>query len=97
MQFWMEVIRSALETDVVILDTPPCLMVTDSSVLAATAQAEVLLIIDCGRTRHRSAQKPKEQFTHFGVTVRGLILNRINPLEEVSNTTTATVIITKQP
>ncbi len=82
MQFWMDVFRTSPEIDVVILDTPPCLLATDSSVLAATSKADVLMVVDSGRTRRGAAQRAKEQFTQLGLTVRGVILNRVNPREE---------------
>ncbi|NDJ59854.1 MAG: polysaccharide biosynthesis tyrosine autokinase, partial [Chloroflexi bacterium] len=82
MERWIDAFRRSSNIDVVLIDTPPCLLVADSSVLAATARADVLLVIDCGRTRRVAAIKAKEQFAHLGVEIKGVVVNRINPREE---------------
>lgn len=82
MQRWVDAFYAATNVDVILFDTPPCLMVADSSVLAATVKAEVVLVLDCGRTRRGGAIRAKEQFTRLGVTVKGVVVNRINPRDE---------------
>ncbi len=81
-QLWVKMFRNFPEIDVVIFDTPPCLIAADSSVLAATAKAEVVMVIDAGRTRRGAALKAKQQFANLGLPVRGIVLNRINLREE---------------
>jgi capsular exopolysaccharide synthesis family protein len=79
LQRWIEIFRASSDIDVVLIDTPPSLMVADSSVLAATANADVLLVVDCGHTRRGAAKKVKEQFEQLGVGIKGVVLNRISP------------------
>jgi Mrp family chromosome partitioning ATPase/capsular polysaccharide biosynthesis protein len=82
MERWVEVFRSSANIDVVLIDSPPCLLVADSAVLAVTAKAEVLLVVDGGHTRRGAALKAKERFASLGVDIKGVIVNRINPREE---------------
>ena len=79
LQRWIGIFRSSSDIDVVLIDTPPSLMVADSSVLAATANADVLLVVDCGHTRLGAAKKVKEQFEQLGIGIKGVVLNRISP------------------
>jgi non-specific protein-tyrosine kinase len=82
MQLWAGVLRNSPDFDVVLMDTPPCLLLSDSVVLAASTNADVLLILAAGRTRRNSALKAKEQFDQTGSTIKGVILNKVNPREE---------------
>jgi succinoglycan biosynthesis transport protein ExoP len=79
LQRWIGIFRSSSDIDVVLIDTPPSLMVADSSVLAATANADVLLVVDCGHTRMGAARKVKEQFDQLGISIKGVVMNRISP------------------
>jgi polysaccharide biosynthesis transport protein len=81
-QSWVKMFRNFPEIDVVIFDTPPCLIAADSSVLAATSKAEVVMVIDARRTRRGAALKAKQQFTNLGLPIRGVVMNRINLREE---------------
>lgn len=82
MQRWIDTFLTSSNIDVVLIDTPPCLMVADSSVLAATAKGEVLLVLDASKTRRGAAEKAKERFEQLGLQVKGVILNRLNPRDE---------------
>jgi non-specific protein-tyrosine kinase len=82
MQRWIDAFYAATNIDVIVFDTPPCLMVADSAVLAATVKADVVLVLDCGRTRRAGAVHAKEQFVRLGVTMRGVVVNRVNPRDE---------------
>lgn len=82
MERWVETFRASNNIDVVLIDSPPCLLVADSSVLAATAKADVLLVIDSGRTRRGTALRAKDRFVNLGVEIKGVIVNRINPRDE---------------
>jgi capsular exopolysaccharide synthesis family protein len=76
---WIEIFRASSDIDVVLIDTPPSIMVADSAVLAATANASVILVIDAGHTRRSAAIKVKEQFQQLGVKIKGVVVNRIHP------------------
>jgi capsular exopolysaccharide synthesis family protein len=82
MERWIDQMRSSTNIDVIIIDTPPCLLFADSAVLAATAKAEVVLVVDAGHTRRDSALQAKEEFAKLGLEVKGVIVNRINPRDE---------------
>lgn len=82
MQRWVDAFRASSNIDVVLIDTPPCLMVADSSVLAATAKGDVLLVLDASKSRRGAALKAKERFEQLGLEIKGVIINRLNPRDE---------------
>jgi non-specific protein-tyrosine kinase len=82
MKGWIDVFRAVPTIDIVIIDTPPTLAVADSQVLAAATEAEVLLVIDCGKTRRVAAIRAKDAFGNLGIKLKGVIANRVNPREE---------------
>ncbi|MBK8026180.1 MAG: polysaccharide biosynthesis tyrosine autokinase [Chloroflexi bacterium] len=82
MQRWIEAFRAAPNIDVVLIDSPPCLMVADATVLAATAKGDVLVVLDASKTRRGAALKAKERFEQLNLEVKGIILNRLNPRDE---------------
>ena len=46
LQDWMRVFTNMMGVDVVLFDTPPCLMVADSSILTANLHAKVVLVVE---------------------------------------------------
>ena len=82
MQRWISTFRSANNVDVVIIDTPPALLFTDSSIIASVAEADVVLVIDGRRTRRGAALQTKEQFEQLGIKMKGTVMNRLDPSEQ---------------
>ena len=80
---WIDAFRSARDIDVIVIDTPPVLLFGDSAILAGVADADVVLVIDSQHTRIRAAQETKNQLKQLGIDIKGVILNRINPRDEV--------------
>jgi tyrosine-protein kinase Etk/Wzc len=62
------------EYDMVILDSPPLLMASETSALAARADA-VLLVVRAGQTEHEAAQLAIHQLEMVGARVIGAVLN----------------------
>lgn len=60
--------------DMVILDSPPILLVSDAAVLAATADG-VLLVVRAGSTDRGAAQQAMDQLEAVGARVVGAVLN----------------------
>jgi len=75
-------LREIFDVDVVLFDTPPCLVVSDSMLLAANVQANVLLIVEANRSRRSAVLRAKERFTNIHYDVMGAILNNANPRDE---------------
>ncbi len=66
------------EVDVVILDSPPVLTVTDALVLAQLVNG-VLLVIDAGSTRREALLKARDALVHSEGRIFGVALNRLTP------------------
>ena len=79
MQRWARVFASASNVDVVLFDTPPTMVVSDSSVLAATINASVVIVLDANKTRRSAAIRTRQQFANLNVEVQGIVLNSIKP------------------
>lgn len=82
LQRWVDVFRASSDIDVILFDSPPCLLTADSAVLATTARAEVVMVVDCGHTRRGAALRAKEQFDSLAIPIKGVVVNRVNPREE---------------
>jgi capsular exopolysaccharide synthesis family protein len=65
-------------SDVVILDSPPLLAVTDAAVLSAIA-AGTVLVVNCGETRASAAREAAERLGGVGARVLGVVINRLSP------------------
>jgi succinoglycan biosynthesis transport protein ExoP len=74
----MEELLHKLEesADVVILDTPPTLVVADANVLAARADG-VLLIVNTESTRRAAVQRAAEGLRQVGANLLGGVLNMV--------------------
>lgn len=60
----------------VILDSPPILAVTDSSVLGAHADG-VVVVLRSGETEQKAAERAVDQLRRIGVRVFGAVLNEV--------------------
>lgn len=66
----------AQEVDMVLIDTPPVLPVTDAAVLAQGVDG-VLMVMDVGETRREAARQAVESLRQVGANVIGVVLNRV--------------------
>ncbi|HNT74570.1 MAG TPA: polysaccharide biosynthesis tyrosine autokinase [Anaerolineae bacterium] len=64
------------QADVVILDSPPVLAVSDAAVLSTLVDG-VALVMDCGKTRIPAAVQAAERLAGVGGTILGVVLNRV--------------------
>ena len=85
MKRWIDAFRSANNIDIVIIDTPPVLLFADATIVGTITEAEALLVLDSQRARTQAALKAKERLTEVGMEVKGLILNRVNPRDEMGS------------
>jgi len=65
------------KVDWIILDTPPCMVVTDAAVLAKRADG-VLVVARVGSTRRDALKEAVESLEHIGAKVLGVIMNQIS-------------------
>lgn len=69
------------QADMVLIDSPPAVAVTDASVLASQVDG-ITLVVDAGTVRPEIAQRAKELLTHANGRILGVILNRAEIDEE---------------
>jgi succinoglycan biosynthesis transport protein ExoP len=62
--------------ELVILDTPPMLAVTDAGVLASKVDG-VILLIEAKRTSHKAARQAHESIQSVGATILGTALTKV--------------------
>jgi len=63
--------------DVIIIDTPPILSVTDAQIVATQSDG-VVLVIDSGKVKKDVALKAKASLEHVNAKLIGVVLNNIN-------------------
>lgn len=63
--------------DVILLDTPPLLAVTDAAVLAQNVDG-VILVIETGKTRRATAKQALDRLYQVGSTPIGAVLNKVS-------------------
>jgi non-specific protein-tyrosine kinase len=75
----MQSIFTSMRTasDIILVDTPPILAVTDAAVLAPTMDG-VLLVVRPGKTRASALRLTLEQFKQVNANVLGVVLNDID-------------------
>jgi polysaccharide biosynthesis transport protein len=74
MQQWLEYLRQT--HDIVIIDAPPVLVVTDAEVLSHAVDG-VILVAAYGLTRLKAAAVSKQQLDRLGARCVGVVLNRL--------------------
>lgn len=79
MKRWVQEFRSSANVDVILFDTPPALVVADSSVLCSSVDASVVLVLESGQSRRGAVLRAKEQFIQLGIDIKGVVLNAVNP------------------
>ena len=62
--------------DIVLIDSPPVLPVTDAVVLSRQVDA-TLLVVACGRTRRGELQRAAEKLEQVNAPVIGMVLNEM--------------------
>src|SRR5439155_25762665 len=66
-----------LEADMVILDTPPCLPVTDAELLASRVDATVV-VVEAGKSPRDTVKSTMELLGQVRARVIGCVLNKID-------------------
>lgn len=77
LQRWVDRMISVLGVQVILFDTPPCLLVADTSILAARVKADCILVAQAGRTQRSTILRAVRQFEHIGVNIQGIVLNKV--------------------
>jgi capsular exopolysaccharide synthesis family protein len=64
------------QADVVVVDSPPTMALSDAAVLSTQTDA-VLLVVDASKTRREMAKRALESLTQVKARVAGVVLNRL--------------------
>ena len=64
--------------DIVVLDSPPCVTVTDAVVLSRWVDG-VILVMDQKNTSRQGVQRARENLQAVGAKILGAVINRIDP------------------
>ena len=75
-QQWLNCLTQRLAPDVILFDTPPCLVVNDACSLAARTNSSAILVVHAGRARISSVKRAKEVLMQFSVKIEGVVLNK---------------------
>jgi Mrp family chromosome partitioning ATPase len=73
MREWLKVVRQRF--DVVVLDTPPALAVTDATIVGLLADG-VVLTLRCGKVTREEARMCRDRLRQAGIKILGSVLNR---------------------
>ncbi len=68
--------RLAQQNDIVVVDSPPVLAVTDAALLARQVDG-VLLVLSAGSTREKEARRAVEDLEKVGAPILGVVLNKV--------------------
>jgi polysaccharide biosynthesis transport protein len=79
MQYLADYLVHNEQYDVIFWDTPPVLVVSDSSVVAKLNNAQVIVVIQSGRTNRAAVTRAIHQLTTLSLPVAGVVLNRLDP------------------
>ena len=64
------------EFDMIIIDTPPALAVTDAQIVASKVDG-VILVVDSGNVKREAAMKMKSNIEHVGAKILGVVINNV--------------------
>lgn len=69
-------LAQAANFDIIIFDTPPCLLVADSHTVVTKMKPTVVLVVETNRTRREAALKAKQSLEEIGTSPKGIVLNK---------------------
>jgi capsular exopolysaccharide synthesis family protein len=72
----IEMIKEAVEYDMIFFDSPPGLQVADAYNLAGMLKPYVIFVISKGTTLQDDALKSRDQFRAIGGKIKGVVINR---------------------
>ena len=78
--------RLASSYDVVVVNAPPVLYLSDSVMLAEKAVATIFCV-QCGQTPSRVVRGSIQRLQNAGVTVTGTVLTRVRPVHAAARET----------
>jgi Mrp family chromosome partitioning ATPase len=64
-------------SDIVLIDTPPALTVTDASILASQVDG-ILIVVKAGKTKMDSVKRMVTSFRQQGTRLLGVVINDVN-------------------
>lgn len=80
-RFLMRMLTQSGAYDIILIDTPPILVVTDTTIVARLTNAKSILVVESGRTRRGAAVRAAQQFTMLELPLLGVVINRLKALD----------------
>jgi len=68
--------RARRDYDIVIVDSPPILMVTDAAIAGSQVDG-IILVVRVGQTKRQNAQRAIETLKELGTPILGTVINAI--------------------
>jgi len=84
-QRWMTTLQSATDVDVILVDTPPALVVSDAFDLGMRTEAAVVLVLEAKKTTRTAALEVKRQCELLNLRMHGVILNHVKDSVQIKN------------
>ena len=73
---YLDYVQKMIKFDAVLIDTPPALGTADSYILAATTNANIIMLIEAGKTTRNATIRVRDQLLHIGGNISGVIINK---------------------
>ena len=77
----MDMLRDALDYDILLIDSPPVTSVSDAAVLSSFADA-VVMVVRAGAMNRAVIKKAVDQLKQVNAPIMGFVLNAMDPKEE---------------
>ncbi len=75
---FMQMLETKTDFDIILLDTPPCLVVSDSVALTTYFDIQVLMVVRSGVTLVKEVIRARERFDHLPSDNVSVVLNGVN-------------------
>ena len=73
---YLDYVQKMIKFDAILIDTPPALGTADSYILAAITNANIIMLVEAGKTTRNAATRLREQLSHIGGNISGVIVNK---------------------
>ena len=73
----MKALLSATDVDIILIDTPPALVMTDAFDIGLQTGAAMVLVVQASKTAQADALEVKQRCAYLNLELQGVILNQV--------------------